>query len=193
VGLAFVAGISYAFVAIPAQTQLQEELPEDVRGRVFGVLNMLVSVASFLPILIVGPIADLIGTTLVLLLVAMLIGLSGFASIVLRGPLKPAETLSRAEVGRRDPIAAALRAEMPEAPDMDDDEDDEDQVPGARAEDVAIEAQPSPATGATFTAGAAEVDGSSEDDIRPGDEALAADRGEDHGSGTGAGSTGSER
>ena len=40
---ALLAGIAYAFVAIPAQTQLQEDLPEDVRGRVFGVLNMLVS------------------------------------------------------------------------------------------------------------------------------------------------------
>ena len=59
VAVAFFAGIAYAAVAIPAQTQLQEDLPEDVRGRVFGVLNMLVSVASFLPILVVGPIADL--------------------------------------------------------------------------------------------------------------------------------------
>ena len=47
----------YAFVAVPAQTSLQEELPADVRGRVFGVLNTLVSLASFVPIIIVGPIA----------------------------------------------------------------------------------------------------------------------------------------
>ncbi len=53
--VAFAAGIAYAFVAVPAQTQLQEELPENIRGRVFGVLNMLVSIASFLPIIIVGP------------------------------------------------------------------------------------------------------------------------------------------
>ena len=52
--VAFAAGIAYAFVAVPAQTQLQEELPSEVRGRVFGVLNMLVSLASFLPIIIVG-------------------------------------------------------------------------------------------------------------------------------------------
>ena len=57
--IAFIAGIAYAAVAIPSQTQLQEDLPEDVRGRVFGVLNMLVSVSSFLPIIIVGPISDL--------------------------------------------------------------------------------------------------------------------------------------
>jgi hypothetical protein len=44
--IAFFAGIAYGLVAIPSQTQLQEDLPEDVRGRVFGVLNMLVSVGS---------------------------------------------------------------------------------------------------------------------------------------------------
>ena len=37
--IAFFAGIAYGLVAIPAQTQLQEDLPEDVRGRVFGVLE----------------------------------------------------------------------------------------------------------------------------------------------------------
>jgi MFS family permease len=63
--VAFAAGVAYAFVAVPAQTQLQEELPEAVRGRVFGVLNMLVSIASFLPIIIVGPIADVVGTPVV--------------------------------------------------------------------------------------------------------------------------------
>ena len=47
-----------------------EELPSDVRGRVFGVLNTLVSLASFLPILIVGPVADIIGTPAVILISA---------------------------------------------------------------------------------------------------------------------------
>ena len=56
--IALLAGIAYAFVAIPSQTQLQEDLPEDVRGRVFGILNMLVSVSSFLPIIIAGYISD---------------------------------------------------------------------------------------------------------------------------------------
>ena len=117
VAVAFFAGIAYAFVAIPAQTQLQEDLPEDVRGRVFGVLNMLVSVASFLPILIVGPIADTIGTTLVLSMVAIAIVAAGLGSIFVRGSLKPAERGSRYDVGSRDPIAAALRAAEVPTPD----------------------------------------------------------------------------
>jgi len=89
--VALLAGMAYAFVAIPSQTQLQEDLPEDVRGRVFGVLNMLVSVSSFLPIIIVGPVSDLVGTTTVLIIVAALITFAGVTSILTRGPLKPAE------------------------------------------------------------------------------------------------------
>ena len=57
----FVFGLSYAFVTVPSMTLLQEELHEDIRGRIFGVLNMLVSVFSFLPLLLVGPVADLYG------------------------------------------------------------------------------------------------------------------------------------
>jgi MFS family permease len=113
VAVAFFAGVAYASVAIPAQTQLQEDLPEDVRGRVFGVLNMLVSVASFLPILVVGPIADLFGTTVVLVGVATLIAASGIASIYLRGPLRLVERGARASVGnRRDPFVEALGVEV---------------------------------------------------------------------------------
>ena len=84
--VAFAAGVGYAFVAVPSQTQLQEELPSEVRGRVFGVLNMLVSLASFLPIIVVGPVADLVGTPAVILFSAIVIALTGVASIALAHP-----------------------------------------------------------------------------------------------------------
>jgi hypothetical protein len=87
--IAFVAGICYAVVAISAQTQLQEELPEDVRGRVFGILNMLVSVSSLLPIMVVGPAADLVGASTVLLVVSLVVCAWGFASVIRRGRLHP--------------------------------------------------------------------------------------------------------
>jgi MFS family permease len=111
--IAFFAGIAYGLVAIPSQTQLQEDLPADVRGRVFGVLNMLVSVASFLPIIIVGPISDLIGTTTVIFLLALGVLFIGLISVLTRGPLPPGE--SRPAAGSRavDPIASALGADRP--------------------------------------------------------------------------------
>jgi MFS family permease len=91
VAIAFVAGIAYGIVAISAQVQLQEDIPADVRGRVFGVLNMLISVASILPIIVVGYIADHIGTTAVILSAAVLVLASGLASIVTRGPIRETE------------------------------------------------------------------------------------------------------
>lgn len=110
--IAFAAGVSYGFVAIPSQTQLQEDLPEEVRGRVFGVLNMLVSTSSFLPIIIVGPISDLIGTTTVIFAVGLAILAAGIASVVLRGPL-PATARASADPHVEDPIAAALGHDRP--------------------------------------------------------------------------------
>jgi MFS-type transporter involved in bile tolerance (Atg22 family) len=91
VAIGFLAGICYGIVAISAQVQLQEDIPADVRGRVFGVLNMLISVASILPIIIVGPISDLVGTTAVILFVAAFVVFSGLASIISRGPIKEGE------------------------------------------------------------------------------------------------------
>jgi MFS family permease len=90
VGIAFGAGICYAVVAISAQTQLQEELPEEVRGRVFGILNMLVSVSSLLPIMVVGPAADLLGASAILLVVSLVVCAWGFASVSRRGAIQPA-------------------------------------------------------------------------------------------------------
>jgi len=58
--IAIFAGVEYAFVAIPAQTALQEDLPVDVRGRIFGILNTLLSVAAFLPVIVAPAAADLL-------------------------------------------------------------------------------------------------------------------------------------
>jgi len=91
VALAFLAGVCYGIVAISAQVQLQEDIPPDGRGRVFGVLNMLISVASILPIIIVGPISDLIGTTAVILVIAGFVLVSGLFSIFTRGPILSTE------------------------------------------------------------------------------------------------------
>ena len=117
--IALVAGIAYAFVAIPSQTQLQEDIPGDTRGRVFGILNMLVSTASFLPLLIAGPLVDVVGTTNTLLLVAALLVATGVTSITKRGPLNAAE--ERAAAGGPsttlglDPVAVASVVEVGEA------------------------------------------------------------------------------
>jgi MFS family permease len=107
--VAFTAGVSYAYVAVPAQTALQEELPEDVRGRVFGVLNTLVSLASFLPIIIVGPIADVTGPTVVIMACAAIVGgtalASWFVAPAMDATARPAETYQPT-----DPVTVATQS-----------------------------------------------------------------------------------
>jgi MFS family permease len=70
---AFVFGLAYAFISVPSMTLVQEELPDLIRGRVFGVLNVLVSVFSLVPILIVGPVADIWGVAPVFLGAAVMV------------------------------------------------------------------------------------------------------------------------
>jgi MFS-type transporter involved in bile tolerance (Atg22 family) len=111
--IAFFAGIAYGLVAIPSQTQLQEDLPEDVRGRVFGVLGMLVSVASFLPIIIVGPISEWAGTTAVIFALAIAVVIIGLVSVLTRGPLAASDARPASDPNAPDPIASALGADHP--------------------------------------------------------------------------------
>jgi len=108
--VAFAAGVAYSFVAIPAQTQLQEELPENVRGRVFGVLNMLVSIASFLPIIAVGPIADAVGTSVVVQGAAVVTLLVAVGSILRAHPSKDARASEGVLVDAMDPVSLSGRS-----------------------------------------------------------------------------------
>jgi len=85
--IAVFAGVEYSFVAIPAQTALQEELPSDVRGRIFGILNTLLSLASFAPVILAPVIADVVnifvpgtGIPIVMGILGALTLWAGFAS-----------------------------------------------------------------------------------------------------------------
>ena len=72
---AFVFGLAYAFITVPSMTAIQTELPDHVRGRVFGVLNVLISVFSLLPLVVVGPIADIWGVAPVFVGAAVLVAI----------------------------------------------------------------------------------------------------------------------
>lgn len=74
IGFAF--GIAYAFITVPAMTLIQEQLHDEIRGRIFGVLNVMVSVFSFLPLVIVGPIADVWGVAPVFVVFAVIVALT---------------------------------------------------------------------------------------------------------------------
>jgi hypothetical protein len=50
---------------------------------------MLVSIASLVPIVVVGPIADLLGTTTVIVAIGLAVVTLGVLSIIARGALRP--------------------------------------------------------------------------------------------------------
>jgi len=81
--LAFCAGAAYAATTVSAQTALFENMPAEVRGRVFGVLATIVSAASLIAVLIAGPLADAISAPVVIAVTAVgVVGLAAWSAIV---------------------------------------------------------------------------------------------------------------
>lgn len=74
--IGFFLGTSLAASVIPAQTLLQENTPNHFRGRVFGTLNFAIMAASFIPILSIAALTELLGekTILVFLAVVLFVG-----------------------------------------------------------------------------------------------------------------------
>lgn len=75
-------GISFVLMVVPLQTLLQQFTPFDVRGRVFGLLNTGINLASLLPLLVTATLVDVFGLRFVLLLTGA--GLFALAVVVRR-------------------------------------------------------------------------------------------------------------
>lgn len=58
---AFSLGIANAFVFVPSNTILLESTQEEVRGKIYGILSSLVGILSFIPLIIIGGLSDLVG------------------------------------------------------------------------------------------------------------------------------------
>ena len=71
--LSFVLGLSASGVNITSQTVLQENTPEQLRGRVFSVQFMLNNLVGIPPMLAIGAMADWLGIPAVLVGVSLLV------------------------------------------------------------------------------------------------------------------------
>jgi len=56
-------GTAIAAVSVPSQTLIQERTPNWLRGRVYSQLSFMLIIASTLPILIAGTLADILGVS----------------------------------------------------------------------------------------------------------------------------------
>lgn len=71
-------GFFGAMVGIPMQTTIQEQTPEDMRGKVFGLQNNVVNIALSLPLALAGIAETFLGLRAVFGLLALLVALGGF-------------------------------------------------------------------------------------------------------------------
>jgi MFS family permease len=79
--VAFFLGIAVEMVNIPAQTVMQEQAPEEERGRVFSFQSMFYNAGSIPVLLFAGVIADTLGIETVMYgLAAAILGLSWWAA-----------------------------------------------------------------------------------------------------------------
>jgi len=83
-GLCAVLGIGAALLAIPAQTTIQEDTPEAMRGKVFGLQNNLINIALSVPLVLAGAVVSRYGLLPVLWALAAL----ALAAALLEQPWK---------------------------------------------------------------------------------------------------------
>ena len=85
--LCCVLGVGAALLGIPAQTTIQEDTPEHLRGKVFGLQNNLINIALSLPLVLAGALVSSVGLKPVLLMLALIL----FAGVLLERPwgIKP--------------------------------------------------------------------------------------------------------
>ena len=73
----FLAGIPMPFLNVPTTTLLQEMVAQDMQGRVFGVIQLIMTTVMPVGMLVFGPIADVVRIETLLILSGLLMGLPG--------------------------------------------------------------------------------------------------------------------
>ncbi len=74
----FAAGVEIDFINVPAQTAIQEQTPEWIKGRVLALQLVLYNALSIPIIFGIGVIADILGINKVIYIVAVIIASFGF-------------------------------------------------------------------------------------------------------------------
>jgi len=83
--LIFFLGVCNIFINSSLQTILQSEVPEGMRGRVFGVQNMLINSAFTFPLIVFGAVADIWGIRAALHTLGATMVIAGFIGFFGRG------------------------------------------------------------------------------------------------------------
>jgi len=69
---AFLLGMAFVFLIVPSQTFIQIVTPKKFYGRIYGVLGFLITLASVMPILMIGTLVDLLCIKIILTMIGFL-------------------------------------------------------------------------------------------------------------------------
>ena len=75
--LLFLGGFAFVFLLVPAQTLIQENSPLNLRGRVYGALSVLVTIAAAIPVLLTTIFVEFLGAKTFLALAGAAILMAG--------------------------------------------------------------------------------------------------------------------
>jgi len=73
----FILGIAVSMISVTAQTLLQVNSSDEERGKIFGMLNMMMNIAATIPVLIAGVVADIVSPLAAISIAGMAIGIFG--------------------------------------------------------------------------------------------------------------------
>lgn len=82
--VSFILGFANALVFVPSNALLQEKTSDAFRGKMYGMLNMLIGMFSLFPIIIVGGLADLFGVGQVITSIGLILLIIGLSRLVFR-------------------------------------------------------------------------------------------------------------
>jgi MFS family permease len=81
--ITFLAGTANALIFIPTQTILQANVSHKSLSKIYGLLYLAVGVLAFIPIIMAGVFADVLGVRFVLLGIGLALFAVAFAKVFL--------------------------------------------------------------------------------------------------------------
>lgn len=87
--VALITGFGMSMVFIPSNSIIQMETSQDLRGRMYGLLNTLIGAVSFLPVILAGGLADIWGVGAVITGVGVIMTVLSICDLFLIKKINP--------------------------------------------------------------------------------------------------------
>jgi len=88
--IALVAGVAFSWIGVVQNTMLQEEVPDEIRGRIFSTREFVTNIAFLLTTLFIGTLGDLTSYRIVLVAIGVALTMAATGGFFFIRTLRPA-------------------------------------------------------------------------------------------------------